>query len=189
MSEQILDDSDFEVIDVTPKPKRKPRWGLWTALAIILVAVFSLPRLIGIYVDSLWFDSLGFSPVYWYQFKLKLTLFFAFVILTFLILRGVFWLLQRSFASYAIAPRKIVLSDKQTVMFDPTPFLKPIVWLISIIFALGYGIAFSGEWETFALYFNQHSIAATDPIFNNSVSFYLFTLPVYEATSSVLIKD
>ena len=188
MSEQILDDSDFEVIDVTPKQKGKPRWKLWIILVFILVAIFSLPQLIGIYVDSLWFESLGFSPVYWYQFKLKLLMFFVFAGLTFLILRGAFWLLQRSFASYAIAPRKIVLNDKQTVTLDPTPFLKPLFWVISIVVALGYGLGFSGNWETFALYFNQHPMAATDPIFNNSVSFYLFTLPVFELLSGWLFK-
>jgi uncharacterized protein len=188
MSEQIFDDTDFETIDVTPKPKFKPRWRLWIISAFILIAIFSVPKLIGIYVDSLWFESLGFSQVYWYQFKLKLILFFAFAGLTFLILRGAFWLLQRAFASYSIAPRKIVLNDKQTVMFDPTPFLKPIFWVVSIIFTLGYGLAFSGNWETFALYFNQHPIAATDPIFNNSVGFYLFTLPIYQLLSGWLFK-
>ncbi len=101
MSEQILDDSDFEIIDVTPKPKKKPRWRLWIILAIVLVSILSLPSLIGIYVNSLWFDSLGYSPVYWYQFKLKIALFFAFALLTFVILRGAFWLLGRAFASHA----------------------------------------------------------------------------------------
>ena len=39
MSDEILDDSDFEIIDVTPKPKGKPRWGLWIGLAIVLVSI------------------------------------------------------------------------------------------------------------------------------------------------------
>ena len=43
MNDEILDDSDFEVIDVTPKLKSKPRWRLWIILAIILVSIFSLP--------------------------------------------------------------------------------------------------------------------------------------------------
>src|SRR5215218_8246615 len=114
MSEQILDDSDFEVIDTTPKPKTKRRWRLWIILAIILVSLLSVPSLIGIYVNSLWFESLGYSPVYWYQFNLTLMLFFVFALLTFFILRGAFWLIERSFVSYAIAPKKIVLNPQQT---------------------------------------------------------------------------
>jgi uncharacterized membrane protein (UPF0182 family) len=188
MSEQILDDSDFEVIDITPKPKLKRRWRLWIILAIILVSLLSVPSLIGIYVNSLWFESLGYSPVYWFQFKLTLTLFFGFTFLTFFILRGAFWLIERSFVSYVIAPRKIVLNPQQTVMFDPSPFLKPVAWVISIIFAVIYGFSFSGEWQTFALYQNQQVMAATDPIFNKSVSFYLFTLPFYELLNDWFFK-
>ncbi len=183
MSEEILDDSDFEVIDVTPKPKSKPRWVLWIILAVVLVSIFTIPRFVGIYVDSLWFDSLGYSPVYWYQFKIKLALFFVFAIATFLILRVIFSVLSRLFAAHAVAPREIVVNEQQKVMFDPGIFLKPVGWIVSILFTLGYGLYFSNQWEAFALYFNQQAMAATDPIFNNSVSFYLFTLPVFEILS------
>jgi uncharacterized protein len=188
MSDQILDVSDFDVIDVTPKAKFKRRWRFWFFLAIILVSILSLPSLIGIYVNTLWFGSLGFSQVFWYQFNLTLILFFVFAFLTFLILRGSFWLIQRGFGSYAIAPRKIVLNEKQTVMFDPKPFLKPVVWVVSIIFALGYGSYFSGQWETFALYLNQSTSPVTDPIFNNSISFYLFSFPVYQLVNGWLLR-
>ena len=190
MSEKILDDSDFEVIDITPKPKSKPRWGLWITLAIILFLIIILPIAIEIYVNSLWFDSLGFSAVYWYQLKLKLILFFVFAIVTFGILRGAFWLLSRAFATYAIVPRKIVINSQtqQTVMFDPSSFLKPVIWIVSIIFALIYGSYFSGNWETIALYLNQSASAATDPIFNNSFSFYLFSLPFYELLNNWFLK-
>lgn len=180
MSEEILDDSDFEVIDVTPKPKTKPRWGLRIILAVVLVSILGLPRLVGIYVDSLWFDSLGYSPVYWYQLKTKLALFFVFALLTFFILRSIFELMARLFAAHAAPPREIVVSNEQTVMFDPGIFLKPAGWVVSIVFALGYGLYFSNQWEAFSLYLNQSATAITDPVFNNTVSFYLFTLPVYE---------
>jgi uncharacterized protein len=180
MSEEIIDDSDFEVIDVTPKPKAKSRRHLWIILAVILAAIIAVPRLVGIYVDSLWFDSLGYSPVYWYQLKAKLALSFVFALLTFFILRAIFGLLARVFAAHAVAPREIVVNEQQTVMFNPGIFLKPVGWIVSIVFALGYGLYFSNQWEAFSLYFNQNATAATDPIFNNSVSFYLFTLPVFE---------
>ncbi len=183
MSEQIFEDSDFEVVDITPKPKSKPRWVLWIVLGVILVSIFTIPRLVGIYVDSLWFDSLGYSPVYWYQLKIKLALFFVFAITTFLMLRLIFSVLARLFAAHAVAPRQIVVNEQQTVMFDPSIFLKPVGWIVSILFALGYGLFFSNQWEAFALYFNQQVMAATDPVFNNSVSFYLFTLPVFEILS------
>lgn len=180
MSEKTIDDSDFEIIDVTPKPPKKPRWALWITLAIVLLLIIILPIAVEIYVNSLWFESLGFSAVYWYQLKFKLILFFAFGLATFFILQGAFWLLRKGFPTSAIVPRKIVLNQQQTVMFDPSSFLKPVIWIVSIIFALIYGASFSGNWENIALYLNQPTVAATDSIFNNSVGFYLFSLPFYE---------
>jgi uncharacterized membrane protein (UPF0182 family) len=42
-------------------------------------------------------------------------------------------------------------------------------------------------WEKFALYLNQTATTWADPIFNKSLGFYLFSLPVYELISSWLI--
>ena len=44
------------------------------------------------------------------------------------------------------------------------------------------------SWRSFALYFHQAPTAATDPIFNKPVGFYLFTLPIYDAISSWLMS-
>ncbi|MCB1023736.1 MAG: UPF0182 family protein, partial [Acidobacteria bacterium] len=97
-------------------------------------------------------------------------------------------LLQRGFASYSITPKKIVLNEQKTVLFDPTPFLKPVFWVVSLVFALGYGFSFSGEWQAIGLFLNQHIDAATDPIFKKSISFYLFSFPVYELLSDWLFN-
>ena len=178
MSEQIIDDSKGEVIDFTPKPKRR-RWRLWIIVGVVLFLVLVLPRLLGVYIDALWFGSVGYSPVYWYSFRLKIILFFVFALLTFVILYATFRLLGRVFASYAHLPREITVSE-QKIEIAPARFLKPVAWIISIIFALGYGFHFSSEWQKFALYFNQSATANADPVFNKPASFYLFTLPIYE---------
>jgi len=182
MSDQFIGDSDDVVIEM---PSRKFTRGLWR-LGIIPLAflffIFVLPRIVGVYVEALWFGSVGYSQVYWYEFKLRLILFFTFALLTLVFLRGVFWLLERIFTSTAIAPRKIMLNN-QPVFINPSLILNPAIWIVTVLLALGYGFYFSSEWQTVALYFNQQSIAATDPIFNKSVSFYLFTLPFYELLS------
>jgi uncharacterized membrane protein (UPF0182 family) len=67
------------------------------------VLLFMLaPRFAQVYVDSLWFDSLDYAAVYWYSFRLKWGLFLSFFALTFLILRGAFWALERAFAGYEL---------------------------------------------------------------------------------------
>lgn len=175
--------SDDEVIDVTP-PTRT-RWRRWVIAAIVLLLIV-LSRSLSIYVSVLWFGSLGYSAVYWYIFKLKAALFLIFLLLTIGILRGAFWLLERAFASYAFAPRKIMLNN-QPVEFSPAAFIRPLAWGVAVIFGLFYGFAMKGNWQHFALYMNQSPTTQADPIFQKPLGFYLFSLPVYDEISSWLL--
>ena len=175
--------ADNEVIDVGG-PKRR-HWRRWLLAAIALLLLI-LSRTLGIYLSAAWFSSLGFSSVYWYIFKLKLGLFFAFLLATAFLLRGAFWLLERHFRSHALEKRTIVVNN-QTVQISPERFVRPASWVIAILFALFYGLDMKGAWQTFALYFNQTQVAMLDPIFHKPVSFYLFSLPLYDLISSWLI--
>src|SRR6266849_6035018 len=175
--------ADNEVIDVGG-PKRR-HWRRWVLAAIALLLLI-LSRTLGIYLSAAWFSSLGFSSVYWYIFKLKLGLFFAFLLATAFLLRGAFWSLERHFRSHALEKRTIVVNN-QTVQISPERFVRPASWVIAILFALFYGLDMKGAWQTFALYFNQTQVAMLDPIFHKPVSFYLFSLPLYDLISSWLI--
>ncbi|HEX8175120.1 MAG TPA: UPF0182 family protein [Pyrinomonadaceae bacterium] len=176
-------DLDDEVIDVGPPERR--RWRRWVILAAIILG-FVLLRSVSIYVEALWFDSLGFASVYWYTFRLKLALFVIFLLATLVILRGAFWLLERAFAATALE-RRIVMINNQSVTVEPSRFVRPAAWLISIIIALITGLSMSAEWEQFALYMNQPVTALSDPIFQKPLGFYLFTLPVYKSVASWLM--
>ena len=152
--------SDDEVIDVTP-PTRT-RWRRWVIAAAVLLFIV-LSRSLSIYVSALWFGSLGYSAVYWYIFKLKAALFLIFLLLTIGILRGAFWVLERTFASYSFAPRKIMVNN-QPVEFSPARFIRPLTWVVAVVFGLFYGFAMKDNWQEFALYFNQidHNPAGSD---------------------------
>ncbi|HYO91599.1 MAG TPA: UPF0182 family protein, partial [Pyrinomonadaceae bacterium] len=174
---------DDEVIDVGPPARR--RWRRWVILAAI-VLVFVLLRSLSIYVEALWFDSLGFASVYWYTFRLKLLLFVIFLLLTVFILRGAFWLLERAFAATALE-RRVIMLNNQSVTVEPARFVRPAAWLISILIGLLTGLSMSGQWEHFALYMNQPATALSDPIFQKPLGFYLFSLPVYRSAASLLM--
>jgi len=173
----LLDD---EVIDVGPRKRR--RWRLWLIAALVLLLLV-LSRGLSIYLSAAWFNSLGFSPVYWYIFKLKVALFLAFALVTTVILRTAFWLLERNFAMQPMEKRTIIVNN-QPIQFSPERFVRPIGWVISALFGLFYGFAMKSEWQKFALYFNQVPAASPDPIFNKPIGFYLFSLPAYDLISS-----
>ena len=170
-----------KVIDVTP---RRRRLWVWVLLAALLLFV-SFSRILSIYLSALWFDSLGYSSVYWYIFKAKALLFVGSAVLTALLLSATFWLFQRLFGAYAFEKRTIVLNN-QPFQFSPARFIRPLGWIVSGIFGLIYGFKLKEQWRQFALYFNQPQTATHDPIFGKSLGFYLFSLPFYDLVSSWL---
>jgi uncharacterized protein len=171
-----------DVIDVGP-PKRR-RWRIWFLLAVVL-AFFSLSRILTVYLSALWFGSLGFSSVYWYIFKLKTGLFIGFAVVTALLLRSAFWVLQRLFAPYALEKRTIVVNN-QPIQFSPGAFVSPVAWIVSVLFGLIYGLVLKDDWQKFALYLHQPTTGTHDPIFGKPIGFYLFSLPLYDSINSWL---
>jgi uncharacterized membrane protein (UPF0182 family) len=173
---------DAKVIDVGP-PRRR-RWKIWIIVAAALL-LLSFSRILSIYLSALWFDSVGYSSVYWYVFKLKLALFAGSAILTALLLSATFLLFQRLFGALAFESRTIILNN-QPFQFSPAKFIRPLGWLVSGLFGLIYGFNIKEHWRQFALFWNQPASNSYDPIFGRSLSFYLFSLPFYDILSSWL---
>ncbi|HEU4874904.1 MAG TPA: UPF0182 family protein, partial [Pyrinomonadaceae bacterium] len=172
-----------EVIDVGP-PRRR-RWKILIVIAAGLL-LFSLSRILSIYLSSLWFESLGYSSVYWYVLKTKIALFAASAVVTALLLSATFLLFQRLFGAYAFENRTIILNN-QPFQFSPAKVIRPLGWLIAALFGLIYGFKLKEHWRDFALYWNQPSTNIHDPIFGKSVGFYLFSLPFYDLLNSWLL--
>ena len=186
MSQPIQFDQDDDIIDVGPTRRRRRRWWWWILIAVV-VLLFLSSRAISIYLSALWFGSLGYSAVYWYMFKLKIELFLVFFILTILILRGAFWLIDRAFGAFTIGPRTVLI-NQQPVNIAPGRLLRPLAWIVSVGAGLIFGFGMREAWREFALYFHQPQTSLADPIFNKPVSFYLFTLPVYDEISGWLFS-
>ena len=172
-----------EVIDVGPPKRRRLKILLVIAAALLLLSV---TRILSIYLSSLWFESLGYSSVYWYVLKTKIALFVAFAVITALLLSATFLLFQRLFGAYAFENRTIILNN-QPFQFSPAKFIRPLGWLIAALFGLIYGFRLKEHWRQFALFWNQPSTSIHDPMFGKSLGFYLFSLPLYDLISSWLL--
>jgi hypothetical protein len=187
MSKQDSSALDAEIIDITPSSDNyAPNRFRWLGLAALLLVAITLFRGIGIYVESLWFDSLGFAGRFWYEIGLGWALFAAFGILTVAILRGGFYLLERLFGLDRLAPRKIIVGNNQTIDVNPARVLRPASWVLALLIGFASAVAFGSDWQDWALYWNQPATAIADPIFGNSLGFYLFSLPIYQALASWL---
>jgi uncharacterized membrane protein (UPF0182 family) len=185
MSTSIPDDMDDHVIDIGPsKPKRRRKliWIIVAAIVLILI----LLRSASIYISVLWFDSLGYSSVYWYIFRTKLLTFLIFAALTILILRAAFWLIERTFSASTLELRTVMVNN-QPVRINPGRLFRPAAWVVAIIAGLVFGLGMKDGWRELALYLNQPAVPTPDPIFQKPLSFYLFSLPVHQMLSRWLI--
>jgi uncharacterized protein len=166
------------VIDVTPRKRRR---GLLILIAVAVVLFLFGSPLLGIYIDSLWFSSVGYADVYWYKFKLGGLLWLGFFVATFLFIRLPFFLLNRALPALTERPhvRLASIQDVRDINLLPVVY-RPGVWVLSIIIALFFASSLSQQWSTFALYLNSASAGNPDPIFHRDASFYLFKLPALE---------
>lgn len=186
MSTPFDEDLDDKVIDITPSRPKKRRRKLIVLIVAVIVLLVALFRSVSIYISAIWFDSLGYSSVYWYIFRAKLFIFLIFAALTMFILRASFWLLERTFSASTLERRTIIINN-QAVHINPGKLFRPVAWILSIILGLGFGAGMKDGWREIALYLHQPVAATLDPIFHKPLSFYLFSLPVHQMLSKWLI--
>src|SRR5215210_1292860 len=83
------DDFDGEIVDFAPPGaqggRKRKRWLL---ILVLLALVFALTRAAGVYIETLWFGSLGYESVYWTTFGYEWAVFGVFALATTAILRG-----------------------------------------------------------------------------------------------------
>ncbi len=187
-----LDEDDWEQIeeellhdDNGPGGTSTPRRGggnggqggggrlLWWMLVPFLILIL-FNTVLGFYTDWLWYDSLVLTQVFFTRIGASLGLFAAGAL--------AFWLV---FVFNVLLVRRLNpqgLDD--TPLFEAVQAvgvrITPVVLLVGAFFAFFMGTGASSAWEELLLYFNQQPFGMTDPIFGRDVSFFLFTLPIWQ---------
>lgn len=169
------------VYPIRERPEMKHRGFLiWIVLAILLV-VFSARTAISYYVDSLWFASLGYAPIFWRTLRFEWTAFVVPFLVTFLVIYG--WTAALRYAC------RTELSNAGTIVLGSRTFELPVhsalrigALLASLFFAVIAGASFMSEWARFAAWWFASPTGNTlrDPIFGRTLNFYFFTLPVLQ---------
>src|SRR5262249_27623083 len=159
----------------------RPARGFLLRVGILVILLIAAFQSISFYVESLWFGSLGFEPVYWYRLQAQAYVFLAFTVGTALVL----WVLFRLVMPPAGYSRRPFIQFGQEAIAIPTgETLKRIASPAAILIGVLFGLSFSSDWNIFTLFINRVPVSAvSDPIFGQSLPFYLFKLPVMESLS------
>jgi uncharacterized membrane protein (UPF0182 family) len=167
-------------------PSRPPRRrGRLLLLALAALVVFGGGTTLSYYVDALWFDSLGLAQVFWTSLRIQSTVFTAFTATTFVLLYAAYFALKPHRLDLTSGP---ILINGQPLQLPVEPVLRLIALVASAFVAVLTGLGMMAEWTTFALFWHQAPVAnaAVDPIFGRPITFYLFTLPVWQLVAGWL---
>jgi uncharacterized protein len=167
-------------------PRRRRRGSLIVALVALIIVAYGAAAAVSYYVDSLWFESLGYLSVFWTRLDLQIAIFTAFAVVTFAVLYGAF---------RALRPRQlgelldgIIVINRQSVDVPLVPILTFIALIVSVVIALAVGASMASGWRTLALWwYAAPDAGAPDPIFGRPLSFYLFTLPAWNLITGWLL--
>ena len=118
-------------------------------LLLVLVLVFS-DRIVYILTEWFWFNNVGYPGVL------------------------VTMLAARILLSFGVALLFGVISIVHLMFIGDRP--RYTGWVILPI-SLVFGVTGQLEWETVLLYLNAQPFGIKDPLFENDISFYVFTLP------------
>lgn len=139
---------------------------------VVLFILLGIGR--GIYTDWLWFDNLGYVSVYATVLKTRITVFFMAAALFGALFLGNLMLATRLVPKGGgqIWPWAIVKRLQQAS--------KVGVILATVFLSLIFGLVAQGNWELILRFLNEQPFGVVDPLFNQDVGFYVFSLPFLE---------
>lgn len=144
-----------------------------------LIAVLFLWSGISIYPDWLWFDNLGFSPVFWTMLLSKFG--FGLLVWLFLILIiSINLYVAKRLSPEAGSGTSFKAVDDYFAQLGLSERAVNLI-LLALILVLSFVIASKGSyhWDMLLRYLHQQPFGSTDPIFNKDIGFYIFSLPFY----------
>jgi uncharacterized protein len=155
---------------------RRARIALWT-VGVLVVLIVALVKFTGVYINWLWFGSVGFHDVYTTVFWTRVVLFFTFGLLMALIIGG------NLVIAYVLSPPFRPMSPEQQNIERYRSVLEPrrilVLLAVTLIALFAAGLSAQGNWAAWQLWLHGGSFGIRDPQFNLDVSFYAWDYPVY----------
>jgi uncharacterized protein len=174
------------------------KWVGGIAVIIILLSVVMLGRAGGLLVDWAWFTSIGYGDVFWTVFIAKAVVFAAIFGASALLLslNGVLALRfasQRRSRLPAVFDQTFAALQQQPgppperLRSGPMPAWRWMIIGAAVVLALLVAIGETGNWDLLLRFLYQVPYRQNDPLFDNNIGFYLFSLPVYIALKNWML--
>ncbi len=155
---------------------------LWI-LGAVAVALIVIPWLASFATDWLWFNEIGFRPVFVTSLVWRVGLFFAGGAFAFAYFYGNVRFARGAGTGFPV----LYLNRGDGVSVDVSRTFTKLFLPVSLVLSFLTAISFSAFWMTVLKAMNGVEVGATDPLFGRDISFYLFRLPLIAAVLGTLI--
>ena len=150
------------------------------AITFIILAVIAgaLVALSGVYVDWLWFKSVGFTGVWSTVLTTKISLFIIAGLITSAVISLNVYLAYRSRPFDVSMAMEADNLERYRATIDP---IRKLVFagVVVVLFYFG-GSSGIQLWSSWLLFKNSTDFGVNDPQFNMDISFFAFRLPFYQ---------
>ncbi len=177
------------------------RRALVTRLLAALAGVAALWWLVGWLADLLWFQAIGYTPVFWTLRLLALGLFVTGSALVFVYLwvnlrvlsRHVDWAdllhaMWQPFGSARAAGRQAQApGDASTRRLTGSTGTPLAVKAAAAVLAIVFGIVLAARWDVVLRWWWAQPYGLADPLYGRDIGFYLFRLPFLELVQNTLM--
>ncbi|MBA3584017.1 MAG: UPF0182 family protein [Gemmatimonadetes bacterium] len=150
------------------------RRGVIVSGAILLALFMAVGSAVGIAVDALWFEALGFGAVFWTGLKARFLIraAAALVILVFFFVN-----LRLAAGSFGSIRRRI--SNIEIHEEIPARYLNLTALGGAALLAFLFSAALGASWLDVLVYLHRRPFDLVEPLFGRNVGFYVFALPIY----------
>ncbi len=174
---------------IRPRPAKRPSTphvrrrriviGVIVAAIVVLLALSS--RLLGLYVDWLWFGEVGFRGVFWTRIWWHVLVGLVAAAVFFVIVAFNVELGRRLGPSFRVSETGDLLEPRSARVRRLVAYGGLAVSLLAAVLA---GLSASSQWQTFLLFFKQVPFGQKDAIFGHDISFYVFSVPMWQTVQT-----
>lgn len=154
-----------------------------TILALAFVALILLPWLASFATDWLWFNEIGFRPVFITSLVWRVALFFIGGAFAFAYFYGNVKIARGGKVDFPV----LYVNRGDGVTIDASRMFTKLFVPAALVLAFLTAVSASALWMTFLKAFNGVNVGEKDPIFGRDLGFYLFRLPAISAVLNTLV--
>jgi uncharacterized membrane protein (UPF0182 family) len=153
-------------------PQGRPLRVWWLLIPILLFVLWNVGM--GFLTDSAWYDSLGYRSVFLTRLSASAGLFVGGFLFAWLFITLNILLARR------LEPFGLINTPPEQIASAFGVRVPAVLIAAAAVFALLMGLSVAGDWQQLLLYWNQVAFDRVDPLFGFDVSFFVFTLPIWE---------